>query len=65
MKSTPHKIIIAAQPFNCGFDIKIEPPVTWAHYDVERPTHHEALRYAKSLKTLHGWPIDDQIGGVE
>jgi hypothetical protein len=60
--SAPHKVIITAEPFSCGFDIRIEPPVSWARFDVERSTYREAVRYAKGLRTIHGWPISDQTG---
>jgi hypothetical protein len=62
MSQAQHRIVITPEPFGAGYDIKIEPCVTWAHNDVERPTLHEAMRYARSLKTLHGWPINDRSG---
>lgn len=56
------RIIIRPEAFGHGFDIVVEPAPGWTSYDVERPTHRDAIRYAKSLQVVHGWKIVDQTG---
>jgi hypothetical protein len=57
------RIVIRSEAFGCGYDIVIEPPAAWAHYDQERPTIRAARRYAESLKIVNpSWKIDDQSG---
>jgi hypothetical protein len=55
-----HRIMIQHEPFGAGYEMKVESPVPRANFDVERPTHRDALRYARSLKVVHGWRIDNR-----
>jgi len=57
------RIYIRTEPLAHGFDITVEPPPEWTSYNTDRPTHAQALRYAESLKIVHGWRIFDEGGG--
>ncbi|MBV9528531.1 hypothetical protein [Sphingomonas sp.] len=57
-----HTIIIRPEAFGCGFDVLIDPPISYARYDQERPTLRAARRYAESLKVVTGFPIRDNNG---
>lgn len=60
----PHTIVIRREAFGVGFDIIVEPAPSWANFAVERPTLKAARRYAESLRTVHGWKIRDDVGGL-
>lgn len=57
------RITIRTEPFGAGFEIVVVPAPGWTNYDVERPTHRDAMRYAQSLRVVHGWKIIDESGG--
>lgn len=57
-------IYIRPEAFGAGYDITVEPPAPWADFDCERPTLKAALRYATSLRTVHGWRVKDETGGA-
>jgi len=58
-----HRIVISHEPFGSGYDITVEPALSWARFDQERPTFAQALIYAEALRIEHGWPILDQTRG--
>jgi hypothetical protein len=62
-QAAARRIVIRAEAFGQGFDVLIDPPAPWAHYDQERPNIRSARRYAASLRIVNpSWKIDDQSG---
>lgn len=56
-------ILIRDVSSGIGFDIIVDPAPEWANHNASRPTRRDAMRYAASLKTVHGWKVADQSGG--
>ncbi|MBV9842398.1 MAG: hypothetical protein JOY99_12865 [Sphingomonadaceae bacterium] len=57
-----HAIYIRPEPFGCGYDIVIEPPILHARYNAERGTVKAARRYADSIRIVTGFKVVDETG---
>lgn len=55
-------VIIAAEPFGCGFDVSVLPSVDGVGHDRELRTYREALAYAERLAERMGWRLVDLTG---
>lgn len=55
-------ILIAYEPFGCGFDVTILPPPEGVGHDCEFADHRAALGYALRLREATGWMLRDQTG---
>lgn len=60
MGDASHTIYIRHEPFGCGFDVTVEPPVDGFNFDRECPDHKFARTYANGIKLHRGWPVIDQ-----
>lgn len=54
-------IIVAAEPFGCGFDVRVDPPMPDGRdYGRELPTIRTAREYARELREQTRLPIFDR-----
>ena len=58
-------ILIEQEPFGCGFDVRIDPPVPGGgHHHREFGTREAAYGHADKLRTQLRLSIIDQSGGA-
>jgi hypothetical protein len=56
-------IVISAEPFGCGFDVRVEPPMPDGRdYGQELPSIRRAREYAASLRDELRLPVRDRGG---
>lgn len=61
--STDRAIIVSAEPFGCGFDVRVQPPLPDGRdYGRELPTIKAARDYASELRDELRLAILDQGG---
>jgi hypothetical protein len=56
-------IEIREEPFSCGFDVVVIPPVPDEPLDAEFRHYRQAHAWADGLRRTRGWRIIDQTGG--
>lgn len=52
-------VVIAPEPFGCGYDVSVVPTQDGIGHDRELPTYAEASEYASRLAERTGWRLVD------